>query len=44
MKTDIEFLEEMMERLEKAPNDPTQYEYVKEMIRDWLLELEEEEE
>jgi hypothetical protein len=38
-ENDIIFLEEMLERFKKAPQDSTQYEYVKQMIIDWLNEL-----
>ncbi|MDQ5987073.1 MAG: hypothetical protein CSYNP_02810 [Syntrophus sp. SKADARSKE-3] len=38
-KDDLKFLEEMLMRLEKAPYDPTQYEYLKKMITDWIDEL-----
>lgn len=38
-KDDLIFLKEMLGRLEKAPNDPTQYEFLKKMITDWINEL-----
>ena len=38
-KKDIEFLEEMRERLAKAPNDPTEFERLRKMIEDWISEL-----
>ena len=40
-REDIEFLKEMKERLIKAQGDPTQFQYVMQMIEDWILELKE---
>lgn len=41
-KTDLAFLKEMLERFDNARerNDTTQYDYVREMIVDWIAELE----
>lgn len=36
---DIEFLEEMKARLDKAIIDPTQMQMVKKMIGDWISQL-----
>ncbi len=38
---DLAFLTEMKERLEKGRNgDPTQLDYLAQMIDDWMVELE----
>jgi hypothetical protein len=41
-KSDLEFLKQMLERFDSARNrsDTTQYDYVREMIVDWIAELE----
>ena len=40
-KKDLAFLKEMRDRLTKARNeDATQFDYVEQMIDDWVLELE----
>lgn len=41
IKKDKDFLKEMLERLEKAPNDLVEYNYLEQMINDWISELEE---
>ena len=38
-ETDMQFLLEMQERLCKAETDKTEYEYLRQMISDWLEEL-----
>jgi hypothetical protein len=38
-KNDLQFLKEMRERLTKAPYDGTQYEFLGNMIDDWIHEL-----
>ena len=36
----LEFLQEMRERLERGRNgDPTQLDYLAQMIADWIIEL-----
>lgn len=38
---DLEFLKEMKERLERARNgDETEYDFLAQMIEDWIAELE----
>ncbi len=42
MSSDLKFLLDLLEmkkRLEEASSDPTQLEYVKEMVHDWIDEL-----
>lgn len=42
VSSDLKFLLDLLEmkkRLEEASSDPTQLEYVKEMVHDWIDEL-----
>lgn len=37
---DLPFLREILDRFRKSDRDPTQREYVEQMLKDWISELE----